>query len=157
RRRGCTPRPRSWPRLASAYSAPWSAACPAIVTATPTITARRSNGSVTITLIRIRFMLRFLSVAGAFVPLFFSGIVHGLWTDRWGLSAAPTASAERLQHIPLVLGEWRGEEVPIDADSSKGVAGYLCRRYVNQRNEMVTVALVCGRPGAVVTHTPDVC
>jgi hypothetical protein len=102
-------------------------------------------------------MVRFLPIAVAFVALFFSGIVHGLWTNRWDSSAAGAAAAERLQRVGLTLGEWRGEEVPMDADFGKGVSGSLCRRYVNRRNEAVTMVLVCGQPSAVVIHTPDVC
>jgi hypothetical protein len=102
-------------------------------------------------------MVRALPVAVALVALFFSGIVHGLWTNRWESSGAPAAAAARLPGIALNLGEWRGEDVPMDADLGKGVSGSLCRRYVNRKNEAVTMVLVCGRPAAVVIHTPDIC
>src|SRR4051794_41847552 len=39
-----------------------------------------------------------------------------------------------------------------------GVVGHLSRRYVNRRTgDAVLVLLLCGKPGDVAVHTPDVC
>jgi hypothetical protein len=88
------------------------------------------------------------------------GIVYGLWTDRWVASAEPGASAARLADVPLTIGEWEGEALAVDAAGRgpAGVAGQLVRRYRNRlTGGVVSVLLVCGRPGPVSVHTPDVC
>ena len=38
------------------------------------------------------------------------------------------------------------------------LSGYVLRRYANpETKDVVTVLLVCGKPGPVAVHTPDVC
>ena len=38
------------------------------------------------------------------------------------------------------------------------IAGMIQRRYVNRTNgDTVVIAIVCGKPGPVSIHTPDVC
>jgi hypothetical protein len=88
-----------------------------------------------------------------------AGIVHGFWTDRWVPCGEVEAAVERLGAIPLHLGEWRGEDINIDpGQTAPGVAGSLTRRYTSRaRAASVMMALVCGRPGPVATHTPEVC
>jgi hypothetical protein len=88
------------------------------------------------------------------------GVVHGLWTNRWTAAAAVEAAAQRLSQIPSRIGDWEGEDVEMDARERQmaGGAGYLNRRYVNARTGAVrSVYLICGRPGPVAVHTPDVC
>jgi hypothetical protein len=88
------------------------------------------------------------------------GVVYGLWTDRWVVSDEPGASAAKLAGLPLTVGEWEGEAMAVDTRgrAMAGVAGHLARRYRNRLNGgAVSVLLVCGRPGPVAVHTPDVC
>src|SRR5207249_1784629 len=88
------------------------------------------------------------------------GLLYGLWTDRWVVSDEPGASAAKLAGLPLAVGGWEGEALALDAGgrSPAGVAGHLSRRYRNRLNGgAVSVLLVCGRPGPVSVHTPDVC
>ena len=88
------------------------------------------------------------------------GILHGLWTDRWGVSDEPAASVARLARLPLTVGEWDGREIETDPrEGGAGkVAGHVLRRYENRRTGgAVSVLLVCGRPGPVAVHTPEVC
>ena len=54
-------------------------------------------------------MPRHLPVAAAVTVLLFSGLVHGLWTDRWSEPGDLLAAAARLPRLPLKLGEWEGE------------------------------------------------
>ncbi len=98
-----------------------------------------------------------LPAASAAVLLFFCGLVHGLWTDRWALTNEPGASAARLQEVAAELGGWRGEPIDVDPSRVGPVAGHLFRRYQNEGGQSVTMALVCGRPGPVSVHTPDAC
>jgi hypothetical protein len=96
------------------------------------------------------------AAAAAFVG---AGFVHGFWTDRWAQSDEVNQAVERLAAIPRDLGDWRGEEIEVKPGQvAPGVAGSVTRRYANRaRGVAVVIALVCGRPGPVATHTPEVC
>lgn len=104
-------------------------------------------------------MVRLIPAALAVAAVISSGVVHGLWTDRWSLSSEPAASVAKLDHVALTLGDWHGQVVEAEPGKQFGpAAGYLYRRYVHGRTGAgVTVFLVCGRPGPVSIHTPDVC
>jgi hypothetical protein len=101
-------------------------------------------------------MVRYLPCIAAVVAVLLTGVVHGVWTDRWStLEAATTA---RLECLPMTLGDWKGQDVEIDRRFLGPVTGCIHRRYVNQRNGVaVSLTLVSGRPGPVAIHTPDVC
>jgi hypothetical protein len=100
-------------------------------------------------------MKQFVPAAGAVALVVLSGVVHGFWTGRWS-GAAQADVAARLDAIALDLGDWQGQKV--ESNPSVGMAGVLDRRYVNRATgRVVTVYLVCGRPGPVAVHTPDVC
>ncbi len=102
--------------------------------------------------------MRFVFGSTVLVAVIAAGIVHGVWTDRWGTAEEPTALAARFDQLPLVLGEWQGQDLDYDQKELGPVAGSLYRRYVNQRSRaVVTIFMVCGRPGPVAIHTPDVC
>jgi hypothetical protein len=48
--------------------------------------------------------------------------------------------------------------LPVDPRFTEAISGYTFRRYVHRGSgNVVTVALMCGRPGPVSIHTPDVC
>jgi len=104
-------------------------------------------------------MLRWFFSGTATLALAVSGLMHGLWTDRWQAPAAVTEAAARLDSLPLELGMWRGEAIKVKpGQAGAGVAGCIQRRYVNrQTGTTVLIALVCGRPGPVSIHTPEVC
>jgi hypothetical protein len=104
-------------------------------------------------------MLQLLSSITATGLLIACGILHGRWTDRWQPSLEPAKAAARLLDVGLILGEWEGQDLEAKPSSvTATLAGSLQRRYVNQRTgQAVLVALVCGRPGPVSIHTPDVC
>jgi hypothetical protein len=39
-----------------------------------------------------------------------------------------------------------------------GILGHVERRYTNQKTrDAITISLICGKPGPVAIHTPDVC
>jgi hypothetical protein len=88
------------------------------------------------------------------------GVVEGLWTNRWHSSGELKRAAARLDTVPLTIGEWQGdvqELEPWQVEKAE-LEGYLMRRYVHATSgEAVTVLLVCGRPGPISLHTPDVC
>ncbi|MHB1423534.1 MAG: exosortase-associated EpsI family protein [Gemmataceae bacterium] len=91
--------------------------------------------------------------------LIICGIVHGFWTDRWASPLETAQAAERLDAIPLELGDWDGEVIEVKAgEAGAGVAKCIKRRYVHRKTgAAVSLFLVCGRPGPVSIHTPEVC
>jgi hypothetical protein len=104
-------------------------------------------------------MMRTLPAVTASLLLIAAGLVHGFWTDRWAPSNAATEAAARLDAIPLEIGEWRGEALEAKITPAMGnITGFVQRRYVNRRTrQALTISLVCGRPGPVSIHPPDVC
>jgi Protein of unknown function (DUF3485) len=105
-------------------------------------------------------MLRTLTLVTALALILSSGVVHGVWTGRWSASQELQAKIARLDRVPNKIGDWEGRPLTLDARSIEraDISGYLCRRYVNQKTGgAVTVMLVCGRPGPISVHTPEVC
>jgi Protein of unknown function (DUF3485) len=105
---------------------------------------------------------RRLTVANlvAFALLVGSGLVHGRLTDRWGTSTALAQAVARLDRVPRSVGDWEGRDVDMDRRQIERaqIQGYLSRKYRNVRDgREITVLLVCGRPGPISVHTPDVC
>ncbi|NBO92135.1 MAG: exosortase-associated EpsI family protein [Planctomycetia bacterium] len=87
-----------------------------------------------------------------------SGLLHGMWTDRWARSDETVNAKEALANIPMMVGDWVGQEVEKPSPAAPGVTGSLQRTYTNKRtNVSVSIAIVNGRPGPVGTHTPEVC
>jgi hypothetical protein len=105
-------------------------------------------------------MLRTLPLLAGCVVLALGGLVHGLWSDRWGTSEAVIRATERLEHVPLTVGDWEGENETVSRRdlALSGATGCLARRYTNRSSgEVISVILLCGKPGPVSVHTPDVC
>jgi hypothetical protein len=103
-------------------------------------------------------MLRILPAAVAAAVVVAAGLVHGFWTDRWGVAEAVAVAAASLERIPYSVGDWQAQPLDSDQGTVPGVAGQLYLRYVNRKTgDSVSIALVCGRPGPVCIHTPDVC
>jgi hypothetical protein len=105
-------------------------------------------------------MLRTLPLVTAAAILLLAGLVHGLWTDRWHTAPAPREALTRLEAVPLTVGDWQGQALPADEEQrvQAEAAGCLYRRYQNrQTGTVVSILLVCGRPGPVSVHPPEVC
>lgn len=106
-------------------------------------------------------MLRLPALLTGIVVVVATGLVHGLWTDRWGWSAEPEASAAKLVGVRTSLGDWdmvQESSLETREQANAGIVGYLVRRYVHRQTRAeVQVFLVCGRPGQISVHTPDVC
>jgi len=103
-------------------------------------------------------MTRILVPVVAIAAILGSGLAHGYWTGRWDGADKAEASAALLRQLPLGIGDWQGQDLPVDSREVGKVSAYLYRRYVNQRSgAVVAVILASGRPGPVSIHTPDVC
>jgi hypothetical protein len=102
-------------------------------------------------------MNRILATATISLVLIVSGLVHGRWTDRWVTSTAPFEAAARLDKVAaLSINGWDGKAVNTRADEQ--IAGTLQRHYTNNATSQdLSIALVCGRPGPVSIHSPDIC
>lgn len=105
-------------------------------------------------------MLRTLPVLIAVPILIAAGYVHGRWTDRWTPSRAVEAAVAKLSGVPTTVGGWTGRDAELDpkAIAVAGIDGYVMRRYDDPRTgASVSILLVCGRPGPIAAHTPEVC
>jgi hypothetical protein len=106
-------------------------------------------------------MLRLPALLVAVLVIVGSGVVHGLWTDRWAVSSEPAASAAKLAGVPTTVGDWvMVEERSLSAkeQATGGITGYVIRRYIHrQTRNQVEMYLLCGRPGHISVHTPDIC
>jgi hypothetical protein len=100
---------------------------------------------------------RTISFLAAAIILLASGITcHLLAGDSEQLDAA----AARVADVPRVVGDWRGRDEEVDeaAFAMAGAKSYWTRSYVNERTkDAVLVILMCGRPGRMAVHTPEVC
>jgi hypothetical protein len=103
-------------------------------------------------------MLRYIPVVIASMAVIACGVVHGFWTDRWVTGAEPKEAGDNLAKLPPIIGDWDGQAIESKSSQGDEVTGWLQRRYTNRKTgEAVTMAIVCGRPGPISSHTPDVC
>lgn len=104
-------------------------------------------------------MRRTLPSLVALLIVLAAGAVHGMWTGRWARSQALDERVAALARVPNEFGGWRGEDMKLDGRTieAAGIAGYLMRTYRDPRGEVVQVLIVCGRPGPISVHTPEVC
>ncbi len=99
--------------------------------------------------IPVVIMTLILVVGGAFV--------HGATTHRWSLLAPPASRAEAIHDLELKLGANAQADIPSELPI-KERSRVTCRRYVFPNDVgTVVVSITSGPPGAVSTHTPDVC
>jgi exosortase len=105
-------------------------------------------------------MPKFMLAVTAILILLSSGIVHGLWTNRWNISRDIELAVSRLDQVPMVIGDWQGRNQSVEPRelTAAGLDGLIMRNYQNSRTgKSATIVLVCGRPGPVSVHSPEVC
>lgn len=105
-------------------------------------------------------MTRIISFAVAAAIIIGTGVLHGHRTNRWGIDQVLEDATARLDHVPTKIGNWNGT----DQDVGSSVLGraeanrILARNYVNEKTgAKISTLIVCGRPGPVAVHTPDIC
>ena len=60
----------------------------------------------------------------------------------------------------MKIGDWEGQPIQLDARqlAMAEAVGHLARRYVHRRTgDEMTVVVLCGRPGPISVHSPEVC
>lgn len=84
------------------------------------------------------------------------GAAQGLRSDH---SAEVQAASERLGQVAPTAGQWAGQGRPLDRRELEAaeIGGCLLRQYTRPDGRSLTTMLVCGRPGPISVHTPDVC
>lgn len=105
-------------------------------------------------------MRRILILLAVCSLLLLSGLTQGFWTGRWVVSHAIEDAVARLDHVPLTIGDWKGtvREIPPAEIAGARVNGHFSCHFENRRKrQAVNALLVCGRPGHVSVHTPDIC
>lgn len=105
-------------------------------------------------------MTRILILLAACSLLLASGLTQGFWTGRWVRSHAVEDAVARLDQFPTVVGDWHGtlaELSPAEIKSARVDGHRVCRFENRRKGQALTVMLVCGRPGPVSVHTPDIC
>jgi hypothetical protein len=104
--------------------------------------------------------MKIIPVTVALTILLLSGVAHGLKTGRWWESHELPAAVARLDHVPREAGDWSGQDVAADPRqlAIAGAVGYVSRRYEDRSTgRSVAFLLLCGRPGPLSVHTPEVC
>jgi Protein of unknown function (DUF3485) len=89
-----------------------------------------------------------------------NGVVEGWLSNRWQRSKELELGIYRLSAVPMTIGDWRAKSEDLEEAilARAGVEGYLFRHYQNHLNgKKITVLLMCGRPGPLGVHTPDIC
>jgi hypothetical protein len=107
---------------------------------------------------------QYIPLAIAMAIILMAGAGHGNWTNRWGLSRELEESRVLLPKLPMVIGDWVGEDTQLDETKRKQlievgeIVGYVMRTYKNRRTgDVLSLMIVSGRPGPISTHTPAVC
>jgi hypothetical protein len=105
-------------------------------------------------------MKRYLPAVLALAMLVLSGALHGMWTNRWVVSTDLQTAVERLADVPTAIDDWDGKDVEVDSRqlARAEIVGYRAIQYVQRHTgKRVMVLLLCGRPGPIAVHTPDIC
>ena len=103
---------------------------------------------------------RVMPIVAAIFIVLSSGIIHGMWINRWKASREIELATSKLDQIPMVIGDWKGRPQAVEARelTAAGLDGLVMRHYENTRTgSTTTMVLVCGRPGPVSVHSPEVC
>ena len=89
-----------------------------------------------------------------------TALIHGFRVNRWGVSRELELASARIGRVSMTIGNWKGRPATVDRRVmiAADLDGFLLRTYENEvTGDRVTLMLVCGRPGAVSVHTPEVC
>ncbi|QDT63304.1 exosortase-associated EpsI family protein [Calycomorphotria hydatis] len=103
---------------------------------------------------------KYLPIILGFVVIIGVAIADGLRADRWGPGGELQEAADQLAAFPETLGTWESKsfEIPEDQLEVAGASGSISRHYRDRETgRVVTVMILCGRPGPIAVHPPTVC
>jgi len=105
-------------------------------------------------------MLRAVLIVAALAVLVAAGVLEGYLTNRWGPSDELRLMSARVGKVPRVVVPWTGSDLAMDQkilDRAEATAA-MHRSYQNEKTKAsVSVLLLCGPPGPIGAHTPDIC
>lgn len=87
-------------------------------------------------------------------------VAAGVVKLSWSAPTDLRATLARLDNVPMNVGDWVGTARPFDQKEvdSAGIKGGVLRTFRKaSTGEDVTMMIVCGAPGPISVHTPDVC
>jgi hypothetical protein len=105
-------------------------------------------------------MFRILSLLTTFCLMVTVGVVEGRWTNRWQSSSRLAEATARLDELPLSVADWQGKAEPLDPKqlvAAQLTGGVVCNYVHRHTGANVSIMLVCGRPGPVARHPPEIC
>jgi Protein of unknown function (DUF3485) len=105
-------------------------------------------------------MPRVFPLLTALAVIFGTGVIHGLWTNRWQGSPELAAAVARLDRAPNDLGPWKAQKARLDPTALKQAraAGSWARTFVHETTRnAVGVFLLCGPGGPMAVHRPEHC
>jgi hypothetical protein len=98
--------------------------------------------------------LPFLVVIGSIAA---GAVVHGAVTQRWSVFSPDAARTERMHALVVRYPGFESSEVPHDVPLKERSTATSRRYEAAADNMLVVTSMISGIPGAVATHTPDVC
>jgi hypothetical protein len=101
---------------------------------------------------------RNLHLVLALAVLVLSGVVHGMWTNRWSVPGEADGK-NLLAGISQDVGDWKpGDFQKINPAEIPPNTRCDSREFTWLKNgKRATVSITSGSPAAVAVHTPDVC
>ena len=90
-------------------------------------------------------MMKVLPAIAAGFLLMFTGILHGLWTDRWSELIDLAEPVQRLENLPGQLGDWEAGPLEKLAARPAGLAAAVTRRYVHRVTGKAVTPFVLSR------------
>jgi hypothetical protein len=102
-------------------------------------------------------MRRVFAIAIAAVFLLGIGVYHGMATDRWSNPDADDHPGKWLADPPLVIGDWKGEQLPREDEDDAKTGVVNCRFTHARSGRWVVTSVTSGRGGRVSIHNPEHC
>ena len=108
-------------------------------------------------MLRMIALKRSLPIWLAFGFVLAGAAVHGAITQRWSVFAPNVARTERMHAVAVKFGDVEVSDVPHDVPLKERSIATSRQYFSASQNVSAVLSVISGVPGAVSTHTPDVC
>ncbi len=108
-------------------------------------------------MLRMTALKRSLPIWLAFGFVLAGAAVHGAITQRWSVFAPNVARTERMHAVTVKFTDAEVTDVPHDVPLKERSIATSRRFFSASQNVSAMISVISGVPGAVSTHTPDVC